>query len=91
MCSDPVDQLATAFGATRQVLTAVRDEQWSAPTPCSQWTVRDLVSHMVTSNHAFVRILNGEPAQAGSYRIDVRSGETHLSKDIRIKLQPASP
>lgn len=34
---------------------------------------------------------NGEPAQAGSYRIDVLSGETHLSKDIRIKLQPANP
>jgi len=64
MSSDPVDQLATAFDAAGQVLTAVRDDQWSAPTPCSQWTVRDLVGHMVTSNHAFVRILNGEPAQA---------------------------
>ena len=64
MSSDPVDQLATAFDATGQILIAVRDEQWSAPTPCSEWTVRDLVGHMVTSNHAFVRILNGEPARA---------------------------
>ncbi|MGW3247201.1 TIGR03086 family metal-binding protein [Streptomyces sp. NPDC001070] len=25
---------------------AVRDDQWSAPTPCSQWSVRDLVNHL---------------------------------------------
>ncbi|HEY7013257.1 MAG TPA: TIGR03086 family metal-binding protein [Streptosporangiaceae bacterium] len=66
MSSDPVDQLGTAFDATGQILTAVRDEQWSAPTPCSEWTVRDLVGHMVTSNHAFVRILNGAPPQAAA-------------------------
>ena len=64
MTSDPVDQLATALDATEHVITAVRDEQWSAPTPCPEWTVRDLVGHMVTSNHAFVRILSGAPAQA---------------------------
>ena len=64
MSTDPVDQLATALDATEQVVSAVRDEQWSAPTPCPEWTVRDLVGHMVTSNHAFVRILSGEPAQA---------------------------
>jgi uncharacterized protein (TIGR03086 family) len=64
MTSDPVDQLATALDATEHVITAVRDEQWAAPTPCPEWTVRDLVSHMVTSNHAFVRILSGAPARA---------------------------
>ena len=64
MTSDPVDQLATALDATEHVITAVRDEQWSAPTPCPEWTVRDLVGHMVTSNRAFVRILSGAPAQA---------------------------
>ena len=25
----------------------VRDEQWSAPTPCSEWDVRALVNHLV--------------------------------------------
>jgi uncharacterized protein (TIGR03086 family) len=64
MTSDPVDQLATALDATEHVIIAVRDEQWAAPTPCPEWTVRDLVSHMVTSNHAFVRILSGAPARA---------------------------
>ncbi len=34
---------------------------------------------------------NGQPAGAGDYRIDVQSGATHLTKDIQIKLQPATP
>ncbi|MFJ9407719.1 TIGR03086 family metal-binding protein [Streptomyces sp. NPDC101393] len=25
---------------------AVRDDQWDAPTPCTQWSVRDLVNHL---------------------------------------------
>ncbi|WP_374984947.1 TIGR03086 family metal-binding protein [Streptomyces fradiae] len=25
---------------------AVRDEQWDAPTPCAEWSVRDLVNHL---------------------------------------------
>lgn len=27
---------------------AVRDDQWEAGTPCSEWTVRDLVNHLVS-------------------------------------------
>src|SRR4029077_14218463 len=29
-------------------VSAVTDDQWSAPTPCSDWTVRDLVNHIVS-------------------------------------------
>lgn len=34
---------------------------------------------------------SGQPADAGDYKIDVQSGESHLSKDIQIKLKPANP
>jgi uncharacterized protein (TIGR03086 family) len=27
---------------------AIRDDQWDAPTPCADWSVRDLVGHLVT-------------------------------------------
>ncbi|UGY92095.1 TIGR03086 family metal-binding protein [Streptomyces gobiensis] len=28
----------------------VTDGQWSAPTPCTEWTVRDLVNHLVSEH-----------------------------------------
>lgn len=34
---------------------------------------------------------DGAAADAGDYRIDVQTGATHMSKEIQIKLQPASP
>ena len=66
MTTDPVDQLCVAIDATGQLISAVRDDQWSGPTPCPEWTVRDLVGHMVTSNYAFVRILGGTAPEAPS-------------------------
>ncbi|MGW7491190.1 TIGR03086 family metal-binding protein [Streptomyces sp. NPDC054786] len=35
---------AIALFGTR--VHAVRDDQWDAPTPCAQWSVRDLVNHL---------------------------------------------
>jgi hypothetical protein len=34
---------------------------------------------------------NGEAAGAGDYRIDVQTGDSHLSKEIRVKLKPSAP
>ncbi|MFE4922277.1 TIGR03086 family metal-binding protein [Streptomyces sp. NPDC056661] len=35
---------------------AVRDDQWTASTPCSEWSVRDLVNHL-TINQLWVKPL----------------------------------
>jgi len=48
-------EVADGFGAR---LDAVRDEQWTAPTPCTEWDVRMLAGHAVAVQRAFV---NGEP------------------------------
>ncbi|WP_275461822.1 TIGR03086 family metal-binding protein [Streptomyces noursei] len=37
------DEALTLFGAR---VHAVRDDQWEAPTPCTQWSVFDLVNHL---------------------------------------------
>jgi uncharacterized protein (TIGR03086 family) len=57
-----LDALAT-FG-TR--VRAVPEDRWGAPTPCTDWTVRDLVNH-VTSEHLWaVPLLRGQtPEQVG--------------------------
>ena len=48
--SDAIELLPTAFAAFTDRVFAVAHEDWDAPTPDDQWSVRDLVNH-VTSEH----------------------------------------
>lgn len=47
---------STEFG---QRLPFVRPGQWTAPTPCTEWNVRQLVNHMVRGNLNYVDLLAG--------------------------------
>ncbi|GAA4893599.1 TIGR03086 family metal-binding protein [Streptomyces coeruleoprunus] len=38
---------------------AIRDDQWDAPTPCSEWTVRDLVNHLTGEQLWVVPLVEG--------------------------------
>ena len=51
----------------RQRLVEVAHDDWARPTPCDEWTVRDLVNHVVGGNFRYVMILAGEPADAGEH------------------------
>ncbi|WP_051166328.1 TIGR03086 family metal-binding protein [Amycolatopsis orientalis] len=42
-----------------QRLRSVRADQWTAPTPCAEWNVRQLVNHMVRGNLNYVDLLAG--------------------------------
>lgn len=39
--------------------TQVSTDLWSAPTPCSDWTVRDLISHVVSEDRWTARLIAG--------------------------------
>jgi uncharacterized protein (TIGR03086 family) len=43
-------------------LRQVRDDQWSLPTPCSEWTVRELANHVVNGGRMASRLLDGATA-----------------------------
>jgi uncharacterized protein (TIGR03086 family) len=64
MDADP-EQLAAAAEVTRQVIDAIGDGQWSLPTPCDGWTVRDLAEHVVAGNDIFTAALHGQPTASG--------------------------
>ena len=73
MTAEPVTQLSAALDITGQVIAGVRDEQWAGPTPCTDWTARDLVTHLVAGNNAFASIMRGQPpllAQEASRPVD---------------------
>ncbi|MEA3186038.1 MAG: hypothetical protein QOJ74_2515, partial [Ilumatobacteraceae bacterium] len=39
-----------ALAATRLYVAGVGDDQWTLTTPCEDWTVRDLLNHIVAGN-----------------------------------------
>ena len=47
---------STEFGRR---LRAVRPEQWTWPTPCGEWNVRQLVNHMTRGNLGYAHLSQG--------------------------------
>src|SRR5689334_21668091 len=80
MTDDPIAPLATALDGTGRLVAAIRADQWDLPTPCSEWTVRQLLNHLVGGQRLNTRVLSGEslpdPSQLGR-----RSGEDPLGDD----------
>ena len=50
-------QLAQVLDTTGIVVAGIRDHQWAAPTPCSDWNVHALLNHLVVGNHLFAALL----------------------------------
>jgi uncharacterized protein (TIGR03086 family) len=55
-------QLSGAVSSVGDVIGGVRDEQWTAPTPCTDWSVRDVVGHLVGMNLVFTALLTDNVA-----------------------------
>ncbi|MQA13829.1 MAG: TIGR03086 family protein [Pseudonocardiaceae bacterium] len=53
--------VADAFGAR---ISGIAPDGWHAPTPCSEWTARDLVAHVIGTQRRMIATLDGtEPAE----------------------------
>jgi len=56
--ADRYTRVAAAFGAR---VDGIASDQWNAPTPCTEWTVRDLVGHVVSVHRAILAGLDVAP------------------------------
>jgi len=70
-----VEQLATAVRDTGRLVAGIRDGRWELGTPCEDWTVRQLVDHLVNGNRLFAAALGGEAASSPVPEDGVPSGE----------------
>lgn len=49
-----------ALAAVQHLVDNVRPDQWAAPTPCSEWNVRQLLQHIAGGNAIYASIATGE-------------------------------
>lgn len=55
------EQLSRALAAVGTIVSGIRDDQWNEPTPCPQWSVRDVVNHVIGMNLVFTALLSDAP------------------------------
>jgi uncharacterized protein (TIGR03086 family) len=80
MPQDPFQPLATALDGTGSLVAGIAGDQWELPTPCSEWSVRQLVNHLVGGNRLFTRVLAGEPLPPAG-QLGRRAAEDQLGAD----------
>lgn len=59
-----VEELARASAVVGTLVDHVATDRWTAPTPCTEWSVRDVVDHLVGLNLVFVSMLEDGPMPA---------------------------
>jgi uncharacterized protein (TIGR03086 family) len=87
VAADPIDQLVEALDVTGAVIEGMDDPQWELPTPCSEWTVRDVVTHLADGNRRFAALLGRPMAEEG--RHDAPGGLVASYRDSATALADA--
>ena len=58
---NPIHDLERTIASVERLIVGVRPEQWSNSTPCPEWDVHQLVSHMASGNLRFAALVSGRP------------------------------
>ncbi|WP_078308357.1 MULTISPECIES: TIGR03086 family metal-binding protein [unclassified Mycobacterium] len=61
----PADDFLRASAAIEALIAAVRPDQWDAPTPCTEWNLRQLVNHLVEVNYSLAARFGGPSGGTG--------------------------
>ena len=62
---DPISQAQTSVALLTPLVEGTRADQLDLPTPCEEWTVRDLIGHFVMGGRMFAAGLRGESGASG--------------------------
>ncbi len=66
---DPIDRLSRALDQTGEIISRVRPDQATLPTPCSAWDVRALIDHLLHDLRQFTARASGvtpDPEDTGA-------------------------
>jgi uncharacterized protein (TIGR03086 family) len=75
-----------ALGRSVELVDLVRDDQWDLPTPCTAWTLRQLVTHMIQENRGFAAAAGGETVDRSPWTdpvgADLRGGYAESAERV---------
>ena len=55
----PLADLDRALSGAEAIVSGIKPDQWTAPTPCAELDVRAIVNHLVTGNQTFAAWVTG--------------------------------
>ncbi len=61
--SEAIDRYQSVAAGFDKRVQAVPDQKWSAPSPCEDWTARDVVAHVVRNHRSMAAAVRGEEAE----------------------------
>lgn len=81
-----IEVLTRSHDYLREVVAAVPEAAWGAPTPCSEWTVRQVLNHARIDQQAYGLVLTGgRPGSDPFHPADALDGDpiAELDKVLR--------
>jgi uncharacterized protein (TIGR03086 family) len=84
-----VEQLGRVSDAVAGLISNIRADQWSVPTPCTDWTVRQMVNHLIGMNRVFAALLAGQPPPPRPSADHVEDDPVGAYRDSAAALQAA--
>jgi uncharacterized protein (TIGR03086 family) len=83
--------VGAAVETTGGIIASIRPDQWDLPTPCTEWTVRDVVAHLVSGNRVLTMALQGEKPGFDAYQhaVDNPAADYIASSETMLALLEA--
>lgn len=86
------DGFARTSAVVGDLIGRIGDDQWGAPTPCTQWTVRDVVGHLVGMNLVLVAMFEEGPMpERGLDRLGTDPAGAFLRSAAALRAAAARP
>jgi uncharacterized protein (TIGR03086 family) len=86
------DGFARASAAIGDLIDRIAADQWTAPTPCTQWSVRDVVNHLVGMNLVLVALFEDSPMpERGAERLGADPAGAYHRSAAALRAAAARP
>lgn len=79
--------MATAMEGFAAAVEAVEPQHWERPSPCSEWSVWDVIDHVVAGEHFTAEVLGGAPQAVA---IEMQVGLDDQNRDLVSQVVGAS-